>query len=97
MDKEIKEKINQILDTILDGAKDRTDIIIDRAIQDPCEISIQKGENGEATIRVDGSRLALLIALAGAEKSILNQLDCDNDEFDFLKERISTREGSFNG
>ena len=47
-------------------------------------ISIKKGKGLQ--IDAKGPRLAVLIALASAEKYLLKELNCDNKEFDLMKQ-----------
>lgn len=47
-------------------------------------ISIKKGKG--LKVEAKGTRLAVLIALASAEKYLLKELNCDNKEFDLMKQ-----------
>ena len=95
MDKDIKDMLKDLLNKMGEKLEkvEKVDSMISEAINEPCKICIDKKENGEACLGVEGSRLALLVTLAGMEKSILNKLDCDNQEFSFIKSVVGTKEG----
>ena len=103
MDKELKEMLNHLKDMLeiatskdFEKAKEKFSEIMDEALKQPCKITIEKNKKGEAKMGVEGQRLALLISLAGAEQGILKQLHCTNDEFDFIKQFVGTREAGDN-
>lgn len=80
----------------LGKAREKFDNMLEEALNQPCKISIEKGENGEAKMGVEGNRLSLIIALAGAEQGILKQLKCSDEEFEFIKNFVSTKEADDN-
>lgn len=98
MDKEIKEKLNKLLDTMLDKVAEKMEEMegaLDKALQQPCKIHIYSNGN-DTQLDVEGGRLTLLLTLAGAEQSILKQLKCSEDEFNFIKNIVGTREAGDN-
>ena len=103
MDKELKEMLNHLKEMLeiatsdnFDKAKEKFSEIMDEALKQPCKIKIEKDKKGKAKMGVEGQRLALLVTLAGAEQGILKQLKCDNDEFEFIKQFVGTREAGDN-
>lgn len=51
-------------------------------------ISIKKGKG--LNVEAKGSRLAILLALASTEQHLLNELDCNNEEFNVIKQITQT-------
>jgi len=103
MDKELKEMLNNLKEMLeiatsndFDKAKEKFSEIMGEALKQPCKITVEKNKKGEAKMGVEGQRLALLVTLAGAEKGILKQLKCNNDEFEFIKQFVGTREAGDN-
>lgn len=99
MDKELKEMLNDLKEmleivenTDIGKAKKKFEKMLNEALEQPCKITIEKGKNGEAKMGVEGNRLSLLIALAGAEKGILKQVHCSDEEFDFIKNLVGTKD-----
>jgi len=99
MEKELKELLKElkklrkvVTDKDMEKAKENFSKQMEEAIKTPCEISIKKENSGLANMKVEGKRLAILVTLAGAEKGILKQLHCTEDEFDFIKNFVGSRE-----
>ena len=76
MNKELIEKIEELFET---------------TIKDKCEISIKKDKNGNADTHVEGSGLNILFTLAGLEKGVLEELGCDENTFNFIKNLVGTK------
>ena len=100
MDKELMEKLEELTNKIIDIMGDKHKKVHDmfeEALNQPCKISIEKEqESGGAKTCITGSRLSILITLAGLEKGILNELGCDNDEFEFIKKAVGVKEAEDN-
>lgn len=98
MDKELKEKMDKLLDKLLginlDKIKD-IDTKCKEALNTPCKIHIYNDSKG-TRLAVESGRLSLLITLAGAEKGILKQLNCSTEEFEFIKNMVGTEEANDN-
>ena len=90
--KKIEKLLNDIKETIKELNLDNMAETFIEATKDPCEISIRTDNKGGAEINVEGHKLSLLIALAGLEKSVLQQLNCDKDTFELIKNIVGTRE-----
>lgn len=88
---DLKEIINKI-DEDKDYKEQKFNDMLNEELNKSCKIAIEKEENREAKMRIEGSRLSLLLTLAGAEKGILKQLDCDKREFEFIKEIVGINE-----
>lgn len=101
MDKELKEKMDKVLDKLLDSLDGKLDKMKDidtkckEALNTPCKIHIDNDGKGTA-LAVEGGRLSLLITLAGAEKSILKELNSSSEEFEFIKNMVGTEEANNN-
>lgn len=65
---------------------------LEEAMEEECTISIVKSKGGKATTHIEGSYIAILLTLAGLEKSVLEKLDFDAEMFDFLKSLIGNKE-----
>lgn len=99
MDKDIRETLKNLKEMLdiatsedFNKIKDKFDKLMNEALKQPCKITIEKYKDGKARTGIEGNRLSLLIALAGAEKSILKQLNCDNEEFEFIKNFVGAEE-----
>lgn len=64
---------------------------LEKALAENVEISI-KIENGECNVTIEGNTLAILIALAGLENSVLKTLSPEKGLYEFIKARVSTEE-----
>lgn len=96
MDNELKEKLNEMINEMFGRVTSSIKEKIDEAIKEPCEIHIDKTNEGKACLEVQGKRLPLLITLCGLEKEVLKSLDCDEEEFEMLKKAIGTKEAKDN-
>lgn len=106
MDKELKEmldklsKLNKIMDTLIDDKKEgfvsKVQKSINEAFKEKATISIEKQENGEATTHIEGSTLAVLITLAGLEKTVLEKLDTPKSLWELIKQTVGTMEADDN-
>lgn len=95
MDKELLEKLKELTDKMMDtmgGKAGKVYNMFNEALNQPCNISVEKGQGNKAQTCIKGSRLSILVTLAGMEKSILRQLNCDNKEFEFIKNIIGSLE-----
>ena len=95
MDKELLEKLDKLLEKMVDSISGKTGAMFKEALSEPCKIHIDNDGKGTA-LAVEGHRLSLLITLAGAEKGILKQLNCSTEEFEFIKNVVGTREAGDN-
>lgn len=87
MDKEL-EKTLKNLDKLIkksEKLKAKADKNLEKAVKEPCKIQITKEKGGACDLIIEGGRLTLLLTLAGAVKSILDQLDCSEAEFNYIK------------
>lgn len=90
-----KELLKKILESIIDNKENKKETIsdiLDKAINEPCEISIKKKKGDKAEAYIEGSGLSLLIALATIESSILKKLNCSQEVFDLIKTFIGHKE-----
>lgn len=93
MDKEILELLNRIKELTNDIGSKASEIhkMFEKELVKPCEIRIKKERGIGAKTYIKGSRLSLLIALASLEKNVLEQLNCDEMEFDFIKNTVGSK------
>lgn len=99
MDKEVKEmlkELNELLGDLLEGNEDKlSDRIqenISKAYKEKAKISIEKNEDGTAVTHIEGSNTAILIALAGLEKTIMEKLNVPKGFYELVKKCIGTEE-----
>ena len=97
--KEIKEMIKgmkEVLELLnsdnFKEKKDKFEKMLNEALDEPCKITIEKGKDGACRCGIEGRRLSLLIALAGAKKDLLKQLHCSDEEFEFISKLVGTRQ-----
>lgn len=98
-DKDLKEMLKSmenilklLNDSDLGKAKEKFSNMLEEAINEPAIISIEKDNGGKAETRVEGKRLAILVTLAGAEKSILRNIKASEEEFNFIKNFVGSAE-----
>lgn len=90
--KELRGELKKVLDD--DDMKEAENEFMEnmkKAVNQHCTISMKKDKNGEAKLQYDGCRLGLIISLIGIEQSILKDLECDEDEFKFIKSFVGTK------
>lgn len=93
MEKDIEEKIDELLTKILKNLKDNKESNQDcfkKALRGSCKIHLDKTEDN-TQLEINGNGLTVLIALAGAEKAILEKLNCSELEFEYIKNIIGTK------
>lgn len=99
MNKEILEALKEALTSLekMDSLFDNEEIekkkqkimdALEEAIKRPCKIHIDAKKDGKCRVMSEGNRLSLLVTLAGAEKNILNELNCDDKFFQFIKSMV---------
>lgn len=64
------------------------------ALTEDVEVSIKR-ENGECFVSYKGNTLAILIALAGLENSILKQVKPSKGVYEFIKANVATKEDDY--
>lgn len=99
MDKDIRKFLEESLETLKELMKESKNEIcgiaskhIDRAIDEPVEISIKKKQGGKATSNIKGTKLGLLVTLAGLESNILKTTDTTQEQFENIKKLVGTKE-----
>ena len=95
--KDLKQMIKKLeeLNELLEGANNIPNKIkeaIEKGHNEEAKISIHKHADGSAETSVEGSTMAILITLAGLEKTILNKINAPVEVFELVKETIGTRE-----
>ena len=101
MDKKLEEKMDKILDKLLDNLDGKLDKMNDfeskckEATTKVCKIHIDNDEKG-MRLAVEGNRLSLLIALASAEKQLLNELNASSKDLEFIKTIVSSEKVDIN-
>lgn len=95
MDKEILEMLENIKKTLEKVNSKNSGFIkekIEEAFNEPATISIKKDADGKAETHVEGGSIALLITLAGLEKTILEKLDAPTEVWELIKHLVGTKE-----
>lgn len=103
MDKESKEmlkELNEVLGDLLNdnitGVNSKIKDKIQEAFKEEATISIKKSKDGRAETHVEGSTLAILITLAGLEKTVLEKLNTPNAIWEMIKHTVGTEEANNN-
>lgn len=101
MEKDLKEMLNSLKELVEElsktgGLEDKFKESMEEAINEPCKITIETTKNGVVKTGLTGRGLAILVTLAGAEKSILKEINCTDKEFDFIKDCIGSKKVSEN-
>ena len=95
MDKELKEMLKDLLKDLESKLDKRGDFDIktklEEASKEDTEISI-KVKDGKAKTKIEGSGLALLITLAGLEKTLLKKLNPPKGIYDIVKQVVDTED-----
>lgn len=89
----MKKELNEMLKSAETLTKMMLSDALDKAITEKCSISITKNEKGEAKQEIKGSPLAILVTLAGLEKTILEKIEAPTGLFEMIKEFVGTEEG----
>lgn len=99
MDKELKEMLKELNEVLRDLLNDNITAVnskiknkIQEAFKDEATISIKKSKNGRAKSHIEGSTLAILITLAGLEKTVLEKLNTPNGAWEIIKHTVGTME-----
>lgn len=101
MDNEIKEMLKELLKDLgekldkIDGDFNLKDKI-NEAHKQPAKLSIEKHEDGTAETHIEGSNLAVLITLAGLEKTVLEKLNPPRGLWELIKNTTGTMEAGDN-
>lgn len=65
---------------------------IEKAHKEEAKISIEKKADGSACSIIEGSKTAILISLAGLEKSILRKLEVPESVWKYIKVKTGEKE-----
>lgn len=90
--KELNQKLGKILEETSDGFSEIIANRLSEAHNEKCELSIKKDKNGKAKIVMEGSTLAILITLAGLEKTVLEKTHVPSEVWEMIKSTVGTRE-----
>ena len=64
---------------------------LNNALKEDVEVSIKR-EKGEYNVTIEGNTLAILIALAGLENSVLKTVSPEKGLYELVKARVITEE-----
>ena len=97
MKKDIYDELKELMEN--DELKKYTDLFkalieakVNEVINEDTKISINKKADGTAKANITGSRMGVLVTLAGLEKTILKQLDAPAGLFEIIKDVVETME-----
>lgn len=103
MDKESKEMLKELnevsgdlLNDNITGVNSKIKDKIQEAFKEEATISIKKSKDERAETHVEGSTLAILITLAGLEKTVLEKLNTPNAIWEMIKHTVGTEEANNN-
>ena len=91
----MSEMLNKMLIEMLKENKDEINKMIgdrlEEATKQPVTISLTN-DKGNATVKVEGERLAILLNLISLEKKILEKLSVSNELWEMLKQTVGVEE-----
>jgi len=94
--KELKEMLNQlekIAKKVTNNSFEKVSQKVGEALAEECVISLRKEKDSKATrMEIAGGRLTILLYLAGLENSLLEKLECDDEEFAIMKNFVGHKE-----
>lgn len=97
MDKELiklLEELNTMLEEEIKSFE-KSGVIekrIEKAFKEKATISIKKFKGGSSEVSVEGSKLAVLITLAGLEKGIIEHFNVPTELWKMIKDMVGTKE-----
>lgn len=92
----ILEKLEKLEKVIGNLATDNLDKEIERAFYQSASISIDKKEDGNCDIHFNGTKLSILITLAGLEQGILERTHTPKELWELIKRKTGSREAKEN-
>lgn len=95
MNKELKnlsKDLKELNKKLAEIATEKLSKDLEEALKEEVIISFKKGKNDKAETTIEGSTLAILIGLAGLEKTILEHLKVPKEFYDLIKTAIGTKE-----
>lgn len=103
MDKELLEMLKDLNEVLGDLLNDDTDSVksklqekINKGFNEKASVSIVKFEDGRAETHIEGTNTAVLIALAGLEKTVLEKLNPPRGLWELVKNMVGTKEAGDN-
>lgn len=97
MDKELIEMLeglNEVLEDILgdeESFKNKLEERLNKALnEEEASISIETCKDGKAKTHIEGTNIGILIALAGLENAVLEQIHAPEGLFELIKEYTRT-------
>lgn len=95
MDEKLK-KLRELIDILLDPTEDKMLELLNeeikKASKENTKISIVKKADGKSCTNLEGSTTAILVTLAGLEKSVLQKLDVPYCVWEYIKEHVKSEE-----
>lgn len=70
----------------------KVDAIFDKAFKERAKLSIEKSEDGTAKTKIEGNTLAVLITLAGLEKTVFEEYEVPKEVWEMVQEKVGTKE-----
>lgn len=93
---ELLKELNGVLENAIkeDKSKNKGSFrkAIDKAFKEKVIISLEKSRNGETKIHTEGSKLGVLISLAGLEKGILETTKVPTPLWEYIKHTVGTKD-----
>lgn len=96
-DKDLKQMIKKLeeLTEMLENVEEIPNKImeaIEQGYNEEAKITVHKYADGRAETQIEGSTMAILITLAGLEKSVLDRVNAPAGLFELVKETVGTKE-----
>ena len=90
--KELNQKLGKILEDQAEELTSELNTAIERAHNEKCSISIKKNKDGNTTTKLEGTTMAILVTLAGLEKTVLESAHVPNSVWEMIKETVNITE-----
>lgn len=90
--KDLNKTLSKFIDKNTDKMVDKIDKELTKAHKEECKLSVEKDKKGHAQVKMEGSTLAILIALAGLEKTVLEKTHVPAGLYEIIKNSVGTKE-----
>lgn len=92
MDNELEKMLKDMLKDLISSKKTEFMKGIEKHLDKPCSISIEKDKNGKCDTKIAGTSTGILLTLACLEKTVLEKIDPPTGLWEIIKETVGTRE-----
>lgn len=86
------EELKELMDKLLSSTLTKTLESLEENLHEPCKIAIEKDKKGVAHTQIEGKRVAILITLAGLEKTILEKTNTPSEVYEFIRKLVGAED-----